>query len=92
MIRSHQFPNEVSFWRAKKYVESLGPERVNGMLFVDIDFPEFLQDVRRVGVAIGCRGLEMKFYGSPKDTWDLIHDCTTRVEEEARPRPYPINL
>ena len=92
MIR-HEFPDEYSFWVAKKHIESLAPERVNGILFVEIDYPEFLQNVRKVGVSIKCGSLEMEFYGRPEDTRDLLHDCTMGIEEAIREyEPFPIAL
>ena len=92
MIR-YEFPDKDSFWAAKRHIESLAPEIIDGMSFVEIDFPELFQQVRRVGVSIGYRSLEMEFYGKPEDVKDLLHDCTTGVEEAVRVcRPSPITL
>lgn len=90
MMFKYKFPDEDSFLVAKRHIESLAPERVNGMLFVEIDFPEFLQPARKVGVSLRCRSLEIEFYGKPEDAKDLWYDCTTGVEEAVR--QFPITL
>lgn len=86
----YEFPDEGSFWAAKRHIESLAPERIDGILFVEIDHPEFLQQARKVGVSIRCGSLEIEFYGKPEDTRALLYDCTTGLEDAAR--QFPITL
>lgn len=83
----YEFPDNVSFLAAKRHIDSLAPEMIDGIFFVEIDFPGLFQQARRVGVCMGYMSLEMEFYGNPKDTGDLLYDCTTGIEEAVRHPP-----